>query len=168
MHFFFFLFFGVTAIPYILSFRWYGYLLPASVWLNVKVHFIFIFRVMDAFVCLTVSLWFYWSNFAVSFVRRQFSSHSKRDDDGDGRGGGGGGGRKHRANVETFLNVHIDWAIQSNNILSEAFKRAHAHVYNITQIKSVYIRATRVRVCVFSLMNMPEHARASSQVNFRA
>lgn len=57
-------------------------------------------------MCLTVSLWFYWSNFAVSFVRRHFSSHSKRDDDGDGRGGGGG--RKHRANVETFLNVHID------------------------------------------------------------
>lgn len=135
-------------LPYISS-TWYGYLLPASVWLNVKVHFIFIFRVICAVcVCVRVSPApsFYGGNFDVSLVSRHFSSNSK--------------GMKVRVGqVEifgTFSNVQIDWAIQSNSILSDACKRSRTSVYHSNEIILHLGRRSSVCVSVNDCTSIPE------------
>lgn len=143
-------FFDMTTIYIYIAFTWYGYLCTCISMIRCQSWFHFHFQ-GDIQACLS----FYGGNFVVSFVSRHFVCTFEKDDDDDDDDGGG--------IVETFSNVQIDWAIQSNNILSEAQQRTRTHVYNI-QMKSVYIRTT----CQRTFFSLCGHARAKSQVNFRA
>lgn len=120
-------------IAYILSF-WYGYLLSASIWLNVKVYFIFILCVCVCYtsVCESVR--------AISHYMGAISRIGWRE-----------------MNLETFLNIQIDWVIQSNSTLSEA---SHMFAYHSNEMKPVCIRtmytqyATYINTWVYTCLSL--------------